>query len=196
MQRIVWVLGCALFGAAVLCTGTPARADDKNKEMEAYMKAATPGPQHQLLATLAGSWTFTAKMWPAPGAPEMDGSGSVERKMIMGGRYLREEAEGTFGGMKMQGLGLNGYDNTQQKFIGSWVDSMGTGMSTSVGTADSTGKVITYKRTEFDPLTGTKAEGRDVLRIEGNDRQVLEFNRVLPGGKEFKIMEIVYTRKK
>ena len=71
------------------------------------------------------------------------------------------------------------------------MDSLG-----NVYTADSTGKVITYEREEFDPATKSHTKGRDVLRIEGDDRQVLEFYKLLPGGKEYKMMELVFTRKK
>ena len=58
------------------------------------------------------------------------------------------------------------------------------------------GKVITYDREEFDPMTKTLTKGRDVLRIEGDDKEVLEFHKLMPDGKYFKMMEIVYTRKK
>jgi hypothetical protein len=196
MQRIVWVWGCALFAAAFLIVGTPAKADDKKKEMEAYEKLNQPGPHHKLLASLAGSWTFTAQLWMAPGQPAVEWKGTAERKMILGGRFLEERAIGEFGGQPFHGLGLNGYDNAQGKYVGTWMDSMTTGIMSSVGTADSTGKVITYEREEFDPLTKTKSKGRDILRIVGDDKEVLEFHKLLPDGKEYKMMELVFTRKK
>lgn len=189
-------MGCALFAAAVMTFAVPARADDQAKVMEAYAKAAAPGPQHKMLATMAGSWEFTAKMWPAPGAPAEEMKGTAERKMILGGRYLQEEASGQVSGMPFHGSGLNGYDNVQGKYVGTWIDSMGTGISHSAGTADATGRVITYDREEFDPLTKAKSKGRDVLHIVNDDKQVIEFHKLLPDGKEYKMMEIVFTRKK
>jgi hypothetical protein len=202
MNAIRWGTGCALLVAVIAAAGTTARAADKSKkqagqgdDMQAYMKAAQPGPQHKLLQSLAGSWNFTAKMWMAPGQPPQEWKGTVERKVILGGRYLQEDASGSFAGMSFHGQGLNGYDNAQGKFVGTWVDSMGTGIAYSVGTADASGKVITYDREEFDPMTRSKSKGRDVLHVISPDKEVLVFNKVLPGGKEFKMMEIEYTRK-
>jgi hypothetical protein len=196
MKRIGWALVCVLFAAAFVISGTSARADDQAKAMEAYAKAAAPGPQHKLLASMAGSWEYAAKMWPAPGAPAQEWKGTAERKTLMDGRFLHEEVTGEFGGMPFHGSGLNGYDNVQGKYVGTWIDNMSTGISRSVGTADATGKVITYEREEFDPLTKAKSKGRDVLHIVSNDKEVLEFHKALPDGKYFKMMEIVYTRKK
>src|SRR5262249_28125537 len=102
----------------------------------------------------------------------------------------------SFGGQPFHGSGLNGYDNGQKKFVGTWIDNMTTGISNSVGTADSTGKVITFERESYDVMAKANTKGRDVLHVVGDDKEVLEFYKQLPGGKEFKMMEIVYTRKK
>ena len=72
---------------------------------------------------------------------------------------------------------------------------LGTGFSTSVGTADQAGKVFTYTREETDPVTKQKSKARDVIRIESNDKYVMEMYKD-EGGKEIKMMEIVSTRKK
>jgi hypothetical protein len=153
------------------------------------MKAAQPGPPHKLLASLAGNWDFTSKFWTAPGRPPKEWKGTDERKMIPGGRFLQEEVTGAFRGMPFHVLGLNGYDKVQGKFVGLWADSMGTGMSQSVGTADATGKVITYEREEFDPVTKSRTKSRDVLRIISSDKGVIKFYKILPNGKEFMVME-------
>src|SRR5205807_2748449 len=39
--------------------------------MEKYQKAATPGPEHQHMAKMAGKWKLAVTSWPAPGAPPM-----------------------------------------------------------------------------------------------------------------------------
>jgi uncharacterized protein DUF1579 len=196
MQKTKWGIGCALLAAALVIVGTPARADDKKNDFEAYEKAGRPGPQHKVLASLAGSWEFTSQMWMAPGQAPQEWKGTAERKMILGGRFLEEKVTATFLGQPFHGFGLNGYDNAQGKFVGTWLDSMSTAMSTSVGTADASGKVITYERDEYDVMARAKTKSRDVLRIVSPDKEVLEFYKLLPGGKEFKMMEIVYTRKR
>ncbi len=73
--------------AAALCLlALPALAQDKPKEpaaadhgmamgaaeMEAMKKAMSPGEPHKRLARMVGDWTYTNKMWMAPGQPPMD----------------------------------------------------------------------------------------------------------------------------
>jgi Protein of unknown function (DUF1579) len=195
--------GLALAAIFLLAGVLPAQdkaADAKKKQeelMAAYAKAAAPGPQHKLLNPIAGTWNFTAKFWMDPSAPPMDSKGIAVRKWILGGRFLTDEIEATgFGPEGFRGFGIMGYDNIQQKFNSFWVDSMTTAMSTSTGTADSAGKVFTYHKEDVDPVSKQKIKGRDVVTIETNDRHTMVMYKALPDGKEMKVGEIVFTRKK
>src|SRR5262245_13519664 len=47
----------------------PKMTPEQQAEMEAYMKAGTPGPQHQALAATAGSYTLKVKSWQDPTQP-------------------------------------------------------------------------------------------------------------------------------
>jgi hypothetical protein len=171
-------------------------APTKEQVMEAWMKYATPGPEHKRLDDLAGTFTCTVKSWMEPGQPPVESTATSESKWILGGRYLVQDVTGTFAGMPFYGHGLNGYDNAQKKYIGVWVDSFGTGVSQSVGTADASGKVITYIREDFDPLTGQRGKSKDVVRIVDKDHHEMDMFKILPDGKEVKVMELRYTRKK
>lgn len=188
--------------AALLFTGTvPAqdKAADAKKQAEmmaAYAKAAAPGPQHKLLEPLAGKWTFTAKFWMDPSGPPMNSKGTAERKWMLGGRFLADDVDAAeFAGQSFKGFGVSGYDNLQQKYTGFWIDSMTTAMQVNTGTVDTSGKVFTYQTEFTDPLTKQKVKGRDVIKIEGNNKHSMEMYRILPDGKEMKVGEILYTRK-
>ncbi len=194
--------GLVLVGALLLTTGPVfsqekpgAKTGKPDPMMEAWMKAATPGPEHQRLESLAGSWAGVVKMWMEPGKPPIESTCTTERKWILGGRFLQEEVKGQFMGQPFHGIGLTGYDNLQKKYTGVWVDSMSTAISTSLGTADASGKVLTYTREEIDPLSGKKTKGKDVLHLKGPDQQLLEMFKEGPNGKEIKVMEITFTRK-
>jgi hypothetical protein len=199
-----WMRGWLLTAGALLlaagqtpCQDKPAGKSDKPDPMiQAMIKAGTPGPEHQRLTPLAGSWSGTVKMWMEPGKPPIEEACTSERKLILGGRFLQEEVKSQFFGQPFQGMGLTGYDNLQKKYTGIWVDSMGTGISTSVGTADAQGKVFTYSREEIDPVSGKKSKNKDVIRVVSTDKNVMESYRLGPDGKEIKVMEIVLTRKK
>ena len=73
------------------------------------------------------------------------------------------------------GVGTTGYDNTKKKFVGTWIDSMSTGIMRSEGTADPTGKVITAQAVGSDPLTGKESRTRIVEKWEGDTKKVEEF---------------------
>lgn len=190
---LIGVLGAA---GGVFAQDKPAGKTDKvDPAIEAMIKAGTPGPEHQRLAALAGSWTGTVKMWLEPGKPPLEEACTAERKLIMGGRFLHEEVKSRFMGQPFAGLGLTGYDNLKKKYTSIWVDNMGTGISTAEGTGDAGGKVLTFIREETDPASGKKFKNKDVIRILGDDKNSMESFRLAPDGKEMKVMEITLTRK-
>jgi hypothetical protein len=198
MRRLLGGLAlCAVFG---LLAG-PVAGQDKDKDkakdnpFEAYEKAAEPGPQHKLLEPTVGKWSFSGKFWLEPGKDPMETSGTATRKWILGGRFVQEEIEAKgFGGKPFHGLGLTGYDNLQQKYTTVWLDSMSTAAMLSFGTVDKTGKVFTYTKENYDPVMKKKVKSRDVVRILGDDKHVLEMFMEGPDGKEFKGMELTFTR--
>jgi len=175
---------------AVFALGFSAQtwADDKEDLMK-------PGKEHKLLSTLAGTYHAKVKAYFDPSKPPDESSGTMKRKMIMGGRFLEELYEGKVMGMAFHGMGLSGYDNHKKKFTNVWIDSMSTASSVTHGTYDADKKTFTYLGEEFDPYTGQKMKTRDVLRIVSDSVQEQEMYRSpSEGGKEMKVLEIHYTR--
>jgi Protein of unknown function (DUF1579) len=200
------MLWCALALGAGLLAAVPAASGDEPKKdkkpaadanpFEAYEKAAEPGPEHKRLEAMAGSWDFTMKFWMEPGKPPTDAKGTAERKMVLGGRFLHEEVKSEMFGKPFTGVGVTGYDNVQKKYVSTWIDSMSTGISSAVGTADASGKVLTFTREDVDPVSKEKTKGRDVINLDSADKHTMEMYKVLPDGKEFKVMELTFTRSK
>ena len=181
----------------------PALADDKKKteaaaekaQTEAMMKAAMPGEMHKKLEPLVGKWDVTTKMWMDPSQPPSESKATAETKWVMGGRYIRMAVTGEFGGMKFEGVGVTGYDNLRQVYVGAWIDNMGTGIMTSTGMMDKDGKVLTSMSEEIDPVTKQKLKNRDVIKILDADSYEETFYKVI-GEKEIKVMEITAKRVK
>jgi hypothetical protein len=114
----------------------------------------------------------------------------------MDGRYCQEMVSGQMMGQPFNGCGITGYDNVIGKYVGTWIDNMGTGIETMQGTADASGKVINWIATMSDPLTGKPSKNRMVTTIADADHHTLEMYTVPPGAKkEMKTMTIEYTRK-
>ncbi len=194
-----------LLSACALALALPALADHHTTEgaeahghdmaaMEEAMKAAAaPGEHHAFLASMEGDWTYASKVWMDPSAPPMESSGESTKTMIMGGRYLQEEASGDFMGQSFRGRGVTGYDNTAGSFFNTWIDNMSTGMATSKGQRD--GNTLTLEGDYLDPMSKQNMKVRAVTRIVDEDHHVFEYHMSMPGVDEFKSMELTYTRK-
>jgi hypothetical protein len=187
---------------AALLLGLPARAQqeapaaqmspEEKAAMEAWIRAATPGEQHAWLASLAGTWSFQGTFWSAPGTEPSKSQGTAERTALLGGRVVRETVISTFMGQPFEGMGLTGYDNVAGKYWSTWTDNMSTSLMTSTGTC--TKGTCTFESQNTDPMTGKTATARMVSKHE-TAREVHTMYGPGPDGKEFKMMELVYTRK-
>jgi len=163
--------------------------------MDVYKKVGTPGAPHKLLASLAGSWTAKVKSWCEPSESPMESTGNSDQKMILGGRFLQHEFSGEMMGNPFTGIGFVGYDNHTKKYVSTWMDSMGTAILFFEGTASADGKTITQETRYDDPIKGPM-KWRSVTRIVDDNTHVFEMYGTDKGGKEEKMMEITYTRKR
>jgi hypothetical protein len=171
-----------------------APAMDEKAMMDAWMKVATPGDGHKLLESMVGKWDAKITMWMAPGAPPQASTGTSENSWVLGGRFVEQRHQGNFMGQPFTGLGYTGYDNYKKKYVATWMDTMGTMIMVSQG--DAAGKTLTLDSTIDDILTGKPTSVKSVTKIVGPDQHVMEMWGPDPAGKQYKSMEITYTRKK
>ena len=167
---------------------------DMQQIMEIYRKAGTPGDPHKLLAKLEGSWTTRTRGWMEPDKPPFESSGVCEQRMILGGRYLRQEYTGEMTGTPFTGINILGYNNHTKKYESVWVDTMSTGVFYFEGTASRDGRTITQECRFDDPVRGPSV-WRTVTRIK--DDNIIDFEMFLTprGKKEEKMMEMTISRK-
>lgn len=182
--------------AVVTTMGASAEEPDQQKMMELFMKYATPGEHHALLDPVVGSWTAASQWWSAPDAKPLDSQGRSENTWVLGNRFVEQRYTGTFMGQAFEGLGFTGYDNYGESYVGLWMDSMGTMMMVSTGTAEEGGKVMTFASEVDDYMSGTKAKVRSVLRIIDDNHHVFEMYAPGPDGQEFKTMVVKYSRRR
>jgi len=176
---------------------------NQQEMMKQMMEMSKLNENHKLLSSLDGNWNYTIRFWmnPDPNAKPQESKGTATRKSVMGGRYVMMDVSGKMqmpgddGKMKdvqFKGMGLEGYDNVKKKFIGSWIDNMGTGIQFSEGTYDPATKTFTYT-SEMEMVPGMKSQVREVLKVADNNHMMLEWYEN-QGGQEKKTMEINYTR--
>ena len=96
-----------------------------------------PGPEHEWLKKMEGTWDVTLKMGGA------DSKGSVTYKMELGGLWLSSTLESEMFGAKFTGKGMDGYDPEKKKFVSLWADSMSAAPVISEGTYDKEKKTLT-----------------------------------------------------
>ncbi len=194
--RVFALTATVLFAASALAqeTKTPQMTPEQMAEMEAYIKAGTPGAPHQAIASTAGTYDCKVKSWHEPGAPPMEESGTATRKMILGGRVLIEEFSGTMMGSSFTGHGMRGFDNVSGKYWGIWLDSMSTGHMVSEGTCDAK-NACTFTGSWNDPVKKGPIKARMTSRWTSPTTEVFEMHGPGKDGKEMKMMEITYTKR-
>jgi len=172
----------------------PQMTPEQKAEMEAYMKAGTPGAPHQALAASAGNYDLKLRSWQAAGAPAMEETGTATRSMTLDGRVLVEDVSSSMMGSPFTGHGMMGYDNVTGKYWSTWNDSMSTGLMVSEGTCDAQ-KSCTFIGHWNDPVKKTPVKARMTTRWTSPTVQVFEMYAPGKDGKEFKMMEITYTKR-
>lgn len=193
--------------------GVPPSMDaEKMKAMQEYMKLASPGENHKHLEPIIGKWDTVWKMWMGgPGSEPSESNGTMENTWVLGGRYVLSEAKSELEfpnpadpskTMKIpfEGMGLLGYDNFRNMYTGTWCDSMGTQLLTYKGTRNpKTGVFVYYGEMDepylpgIGPVVGRYV--RYVTRIINKDKHIFEMYDV-HAGEDYKVFEIVYTRRK
>jgi hypothetical protein len=193
-----------LFAAALLTVSIPVLAAEKDAKsaqaeheamMAEMMKYAAPGEMHEFMKPLAGSWK--TKMTMYMGGEKQESDGACERAWIMGGRFLQSKYSGMMGpNMPFEGLEILGYDMRKKQPTSSWIDNMGTSISTSSkGSIDKATKTLTVFTDFPDPLSGKDMTYKMVTKIV--DENTVTFAMVgTRDGKDSTEMEIAYTRVK
>lgn len=163
-----------------------------------WMEYATPGEVQKMMASWNGTWSGEMTMWEKPNGPAQTASLKTVNKMILGGRYQISVHTGTVMDMPFEGQETLAYDNGTKQFISTWIDNMGTGITTLKGPWDATNKTITLTGKMVDPGAGNghEKDTRQVFTIIDDNNQKMEMYCSGPDGKEFKNMEIKFTRKK
>ena len=185
-----------LFATSALAQGgqEPQMTPEQKAEMEAYMKAGTPGAPHQALASTAGTYDLKIRSWQEAGGPAMEEKGTATRTMTLGGRVLVEEVTSSMMGTPFNGHGTMGYDNVTGKYWSTWTDSMSTGVMVSEGTCDAK-QVCNFTGSWNDPITKGLVKARMISRWTSPTTQIFEMHVPGKDGKEMKMMEITYTKK-
>ncbi|MDB5312559.1 MAG: hypothetical protein JWO38_6761 [Gemmataceae bacterium] len=173
MKTVHWFCAVAL---ATVLVAPPAQAQEPPK----------PGPEHEVLKKLEGSWDLTMMVGG------MESKGTVTYKMELGGRWLVGSLESELFGSKFSGKSLDTYDSGKKKYVGVWVDSMSTSPMTLEGSYDKAKKTMTMAG-DGPGMDGKPTKYKSVSEMPDDD--TIHFSMYIGDGKD-PAFTITYKRKK
>lgn len=167
--------------AVIICCAviySPLFAQEQMPEMtheqKAWMDYMAPGPEHAMMAKAAGEWKVKTTAWEKPGDEPVVSEGTSKSEMILGGRYYKEEFEGSAWGMPMSGINLMAFDNSTKEYISTWIDNVGTGISMSKGKWNDEANAIVMWGSMVDPTTGGEMKYKSVIKTIDDNNNVLK----------------------
>jgi hypothetical protein len=136
-------------------------------------------------------------MWMG-GPDPMVSTGTMTNTLELGGRFLHEvyqgdACDGPF--PDFQGRGYWGYNTTDNRYEGVWIDTACTHIGTEHGQVDDSGKVWTMLGTMTNPQTGQPMQKKSIITLHDDHSHEMEMLfECSPGGEWNKGMHISYTR--
>lgn len=191
------------FALVLSIAASPALSQEKTSQPDkakiaAYMELAKPGPEHEQLESLVGTWDQEIKFYMEPGKPPMTFKGTCQNRMILGGRFLVSESKGGSGPMAFESVIITGFDRRTGKFTTVGFDTEGTYYVAGAGPYDQSRKAIVMYGEDVDPVLGTQKYDM-VTRIVSPTKYIKEVVFKDPahthGLPEFKVVEITFTKK-
>jgi len=186
----------SILALAVLSLSTKAQQNDQAAMMKVWMDYMTPGESQKMLAKYAGVWNIENTMWMTPDNPPTTSKGVCTTSMSLGGRYQQSDFKAEMMGQPFEGQGMIAYDNAKKAFINTWIDNMGTGVMVLQGSWDPGTRTISFKGTMVDPMTGNDTPVRELYTFTDDDHYTMAMFSNSPQGKEYKNMEIHFSRNK
>lgn len=168
---------------------TEETAADHMAEMEAWMAANQPGPEHEVLQRMVGDWTWTST------SPMGESSeGTMHAESIFDGRYVLHHWNGSFGEMDFEGHGVDGYDTMKGEYVSGWIDNFSTGVMTSHGecTNDDCSESVSWSKSTGPD--GKVHKSKSHMAWDGADSFTMTMYMVPEEGDPVEQMTIVGTR--
>ncbi len=177
--------------------GMPEMSAEELAHMQEYMKLMQPGEAPKNLETYVGVWDTVTKVWMGgPGTDAMESTGTSTFKSVLGGNWIMEDHTGTMMGMPYLGMGMMGYDNYKNLYVGTWFSNMGTEMLQMAGSRHpKTGVVTMYGAMDEPQLSVHSRTVKYVMTPTDEDHFTFEIID-LHASDDYKVIELVYTRRK
>src|ERR1051325_3372236 len=149
-----------------------------------------PGPEHAIFKDVAGTWDAKVESFMAPGAPPTVSHGPETSHVGCGGLCLISDFKGSFvmgppgtPATPFEGHGTETYDTGKKKYVGSWTDSMSTGLTVTESTYDAASKTMTGWM-EGPDMEGKPSKMKSTVVSKDPNTRVFSMYNVGADGKE------------
>jgi hypothetical protein len=184
-QKLIYIL------AVILASAQFVHAQEY--DMQKSMELASPNENHQRLETdFGGSWKYN--MTSTMDGMTMTGSGTSNSTMILGGRFIMMNAEGSMMGMNVKSMTIMGYDNAKAKYTMIGLDELGTYYITAEGDYDTVTKVYTLDGTYEEPVLKKIQDYRFIMDVSDTLFPIVKVLFENEQGGWDEIMSMTYSR--
>ncbi|HEV3167746.1 MAG TPA: DUF1579 domain-containing protein [Isosphaeraceae bacterium] len=153
-----------------------------------------PGPEHEILKKEAGVWDASVEMSMPDGKTNVS-KGVETNTMLSGGIWVVTNFKGKMMGQDFEGSGVSGYDPNKKKYVGTWVDSMTTGISRIEQTYDAATKTMSGWL-EAPDEQGKMLKSKTITEWKDDNNRIFTLALPSPDGKESAtVMRITYKRR-
>jgi len=205
-------IGIAVLGMAIGATqaqdkeSTAAPSATAPADMPPWLRRGLPGAGHAALAPLAGTWRVQMGIYATLGRsadePPITSDDLVTRRQwVADGRYLEDTTEGSLAKSRYWRRGWLGYDNMAARYEWVTIDEANAGMMRYASRSGSGPQTridlfgtFVDQGVAGEAFVGKTVPMRTAIRIEGQDRHVIELYFTPPGRKEALATRAVYTR--
>lgn len=192
MKRVI----ASLVVVVLLLVGSFVRPSGAAEPKVEMPKMPAPEKEHTWVTQLAGEWESEAECMMEPGKPPVKAKGS-ETARAVGGFWVLSEIRMKMMENEVTGILTLGYDPEKKRFVGTWVDSMGSFMWRYTGSLDAAGKVLTLDTEGPNMMKpGTTAKFKEVVELKDKDTKVFSSSMQMEDGTWVKFMTSTSRRKK
>lgn len=157
------------------------------------MMVGMPDSGHEPLKQMLGAWDQKMVVTMMPEMPAIEGSGTAENNMILGGRFVEGNGVITAMGMTAKTKMITGYDTRRSKYFLFSIDELGTYAVTAEGDYDAAKRTWTFHGVEDD---GTmKMKFRIVTQMMSDTEMSSEIIFIMPDGTEHRAVRVESKRR-
>lgn len=167
------------------------QTEEDMKQWQDYM---TPSDVHLEWAKNDGIWDTENTMWMKPGAEPTVSKGTMENKMIIGGRYQQSTYKAIFENMPMEGQSTMAYDNHTKEYTSIWIDNFGTGMMVLKGKKDPETGIIHLSGEMTDIRSSKPMKVRETFEVIDENTHKMEMFYEAEGQEQM-TMRLIFKRR-